>query len=94
MFFIKYFSIIVTETVPQLGEISKLEQLRNQLKTDIPLHELESLNDTIIIAKHVGTIVDQIKHLRTAIENTIELSKIKGHKADSSYEGKLFFVVT
>ena len=77
----------VTETNPPICEISKLEILRNQLRTDIPLHDLESISDSAAIAKHVGTILDQIKHLRTAIENTIELSKIKGHKMNVSYEG-------
>lgn len=76
----------MTETAPPICEMSKLEQLRNRLKNDIPLHELEGLNDTAELAKHVNTIVDQIKYLRTAIENTIELSKIKGHKTEASYE--------
>lgn len=61
------------------------------MKTDIPLHDLESLNDTAVLAKNVCTIVDQIKHLRTAIENTIELSKIKSTKTDGSYECKLMW---
>lgn len=82
----------VTETNPPICEISKLEILRNQLRTDMPLHDLESISDSAAIAKHVGTILDQIKHLRTAIENTIELSKIKGHKMNMSYEGNVMKV--
>lgn len=75
-------------------EISKLDLLRSRLKSDISLHNLESLNDTAAIAKHVGTIMDQVKHLRSAIENTIELSKIKGHKSGVSYDCKCTFQIT
>lgn len=76
------FDCLVTETPPSIGEVSKIELLRSRLKTGIPLHDLESLSDTEVLAKNVCTIVDQIKHLRTAIENTIELSKIKSNKTD------------
>lgn len=77
----------MTETAPQIGEISKIEMLRNRLKSDIPLHDLESLNDTAVLARHVCTVVDQIKHLRNAIESTIELSKGKRDKLnEGSYE--------
>lgn len=82
------FLFAVTETPPSIGEVSKIELLRSRLKTDIPLHDLESLSDTAVLAKNVCTIVDQIKHLRTAIENTIELSKIKNNKTDGSYDCK------
>ncbi|XP_022902550.1 protein bicaudal D [Onthophagus taurus] len=76
----------IIENAPQIGELSKLEVLRSRLRSDIPLNDLECLNDTTVLAKHVGTVVDQIKHLRTAIESTIEQSKVKGtHKSD--YEG-------
>lgn len=74
---------LVTETPPSIGEVSKIDLLRSRLKTDIPLHDLESLSDTAVLAKNVCTIVDQIKHLRTAIENTIELSKIKNNKTEN-----------
>lgn len=67
--------------------MSKLDILRSRLQTDIPLHDLESLNDTTVIARNVLTVVDQIKHLRAAIENTIELSKVKGPKGGSIFEG-------
>ncbi|CAH0550520.1 unnamed protein product [Brassicogethes aeneus] len=76
----------ITETAPPIGEMSKIELLRSRLKSDIPLHDLESLNDTGIMARNVCTVVDQIKYLRTAIENTIELSKIKSEKSDRSYD--------
>lgn len=78
----------MAETAPLIGEMSKLELLRSRLKSDIPLHDLESLNDTATLARNVCTIVDQIKHLRTAIENTIELSKSKRDKSNGSYESK------
>ncbi|PSN58008.1 Protein bicaudal D [Blattella germanica] len=63
---------------------SYMELLRSRLKTDISLKDLESLNDAAGMAKHVETILDQIKHLRTAVENTIELSKIKGVRGNIS----------
>lgn len=77
----------MTETAPMMiGEMSKLELLRSRLKSDIPLHDLESLNDTAVLARNVCTVVDQIKHLRTALENT--LSKGKRDKSEGSYESK------
>lgn len=75
-----------------IGEMSKLELLRSRLKSDIPLHDLETLNDTATLARNVCTIVDQIKHLRTAIENTIE--KSKREKTNGSYECKHFIYVS
>lgn len=77
----------MTETAPPIGEMSKLELLRNRLKSDISLHDLEILNDASVLARNVVTIVDQIKHLRNAIENTIELSKVKS-KTNGLYERK------
>jgi protein bicaudal D len=76
----------MTETAPPIGEMSKIELLRSRLKSDIPLHDLEVLNDAAVLARNVCTIVDQIKHLRNAIENTIELSKIKREKSNGLYE--------
>ncbi|XP_072388509.1 protein bicaudal D [Diabrotica undecimpunctata] len=76
----------MTETAPPIGEMSKIELLRSRLKNDIPLHELEPLNDTATLSRNVLTIVDQIKHLRTAVESTIELSKNKRGASDGSYE--------
>ncbi|KAF5291322.1 hypothetical protein FQA39_LY03473 [Lamprigera yunnana] len=64
---------------------SKLDILRNRLKSDISVNELESFQEATVIAKQVGTLMDQVKHLRSAIENTIELSKIKGHKNEVVY---------
>lgn len=77
----------MTETAPPIGEMSKLELLRSRLKSDIPLHDLEILNDASVLARSVVTIVDQIKHLRNSIENTIELSKMKS-KTNGLYECK------
>ncbi|KAF5275225.1 hypothetical protein FQR65_LT04259 [Abscondita terminalis] len=64
---------------------SKIDSLRNRLKSDISVNELETFQDATVIVKQVGTLMDQLKHLRTAIENTIELSKIKGHKTEAAY---------
>lgn len=64
--------------------MSKIELLRSRLKTDVSLKDLESLNDAAGMARHVETILDQIKYLRTAVENTIELSKMKGVRGNIS----------
>lgn len=81
----------MNETTPAaIGEMSKIELLRSRLKNDIPLHDLEPLNDTTVLSRNVSTIVDQIKHLRTAVESTIELSKNKRSNTDDSYGCKLF----
>ncbi|CAG9857533.1 unnamed protein product [Phyllotreta striolata] len=76
----------MTETAPPIGEMSKIELLRSRLKSDIPLHDLEPLNDSTVLFRNVATIVDQIKHLRAAVENTIELSKNKRNTTEGSYE--------
>lgn len=77
-----------TEVCPDIDKdsyaMSKMELLRSRLKTDVPLKDLESLNDAAGMAKHVETILDQIKYLRTAVENTIELSKMKGARGNIS----------
>lgn len=78
----------MAETAPSIAEISKIEHLRNQLKTDIPLSDLESLNDTVLLSRNVETVVDQIKHLRHAIENTFELYKTKRENMNGSYQGE------
>ncbi|XP_060521177.1 protein bicaudal D [Cylas formicarius] len=75
----------MSETVPTIGDMTKLDLLRSRLKNDIPLNDLESLNDTAVVARTVCTIVDQIKHLRNSIENTIELSKSR-NKTNGDFE--------
>lgn len=64
--------------------MSKIELLRSRLKTDIPLKDLESLNEAARLAKHVATVSDQVKHLHSAVGNTIELSKMKGTRISMS----------
>ncbi|XP_043663741.1 protein bicaudal D isoform X2 [Vespula pensylvanica] len=56
----------------------KIEWCRTLFKTDIKIKDLESLSKAKEIAKHIETAMDQIKHLRSAVEHTIELSKVKG----------------
>lgn len=82
--------LLVTETAPPIGALTKIELLRSRLKNDLPLHDLETLNDTALLARNVCTVVDQIKHLRNAIENTIELSKMKREKTNGLYDCKYF----
>ncbi|XP_017781415.1 PREDICTED: protein bicaudal D [Nicrophorus vespilloides] len=69
----------MTEIVPPIGEMSKLEVLRARIKSDISLNNFDTDN----IAKSVMTVVDQIKHLRTAIESS---KSTIGHTHDKSYE--------
>lgn len=42
------------------------------------LSAVESLKDISILSRNVETLLDQIKYLRSAVSNTIELSKNKG----------------
>lgn len=56
----------------------KIEWCRTLFQTDIKIKDLESLSKAKEIAKYIETAMDQIKHLRSAVEHTIELSKVKG----------------
>ncbi|XP_046753335.1 protein bicaudal D isoform X1 [Diprion similis] len=63
-------------------ENAKIELLRARLKTDVKIRDLESLSEAKEIGKHIETVGDQIKHLKNAVEHTIELSKIKGMRVN------------
>ncbi|KAG7200256.1 hypothetical protein KM043_017726 [Ampulex compressa] len=63
-------------------ENGKIEWCRTLFKTDIQIKDLESLSKAKEIAKHIETAMDQIKHLRSAVEHTIELSKVKGMQSN------------
>ncbi|XP_072764739.1 protein bicaudal D isoform X3 [Anoplolepis gracilipes] len=68
-----------SENVPEKEEEnSKMDWCRTLFKTDIKIKDLESLSKSKEIAKHIETAMDQIKYLRSAVEHTIELSKVKG----------------
>ncbi|CAO1373653.1 unnamed protein product [Diamesa tonsa] len=60
-----------------------LSAIQSQLKSDIMVsqpnvfEDLQGLGDAIDIKKHVDTIKDQIKYLKTAVEHAIELNKDK-----------------
>ncbi|TMW41216.1 hypothetical protein DOY81_013704 [Sarcophaga bullata] len=41
------------------------------------IEDLQGLADSVEIKKYVDTVSDQIKHLKTAVEHTIELNKNK-----------------
>lgn len=60
-----------------------VELLRARLKSDIPGKELESLHDTVSLARHVETVLDQIRHLRSAVNHTIE--RAKGQSSGNIY---------
>lgn len=72
-------------------ENGKIEWCRTLFKTDIQINGLESLSKAKEIAKHIETATDQIKHLRSAVEHTIELSKVQGIQSNvcNVCEGKL-----
>ncbi|XP_011060342.1 PREDICTED: protein bicaudal D isoform X3 [Acromyrmex echinatior] len=63
-------------------ENGKMDWCRTLFKTDIKIKDLESLSKAKEIAKHIETAMDQIKHLRNAVEHTIELSKVKGMQSN------------
>ncbi|XP_011253319.1 protein bicaudal D isoform X3 [Camponotus floridanus] len=68
-----------SEIVPEKEEENgKMDWCRTLFKTDIKIKDLESLSKSKEIAKHIETAMDQIKYLRSAVEHTIELSKVKG----------------
>ncbi|KAL0278449.1 UNVERIFIED_CONTAM: hypothetical protein PYX00_000269 [Menopon gallinae] len=73
--------------------VPQIQLLRGHLKSDIPLKDLENLRDAAGMANHIETILDQVKHLRGSVENTLELSKGKAinkmiQKEESSNDNK------
>ena len=73
-----------------------LGTIQSQLKSDILIQQpnmfedLQGLCDAIEVKKHVETIADQIKHLKTAVEHAIELNK---NKIPGSFNGKILLIV-
>lgn len=63
---------------------SKIEWFRTLSKTDIPIKDLESLSKAKEISKSIETAMDQIKHLKNAVEHTIDMSKLKGNQSNIS----------
>lgn len=61
----------------------KIEWFRTLSKTDLPIKDLKSLSKAKEIGKHIETAMDQIKHLRNAVEHTIDMSKLKGNQTDN-----------
>lgn len=69
-----------SEIVPEKEEEEengKMDWGRTLFKTDIQIKDLESLGKAKEIAKQIETAVDQIKHLKGAVEHMIELSTVK-----------------
>lgn len=58
----------------------KIEWFKTISKTDLPIKDLEGLSKAKEISRHIETAMDQIKHLRSAVEHTIAMSK-KGNQA-------------
>ncbi|XP_012274486.1 protein bicaudal D isoform X2 [Orussus abietinus] len=72
--------------VPEKENDNDKIQMIRLFKTDINTKDLESLSKAKEISKHIETALDQIKHLRNAVEHTIELSKIKGAQANNPWD--------
>lgn len=64
-------------------ENDSLTAIQSQFKSDVFIskpqivEDLQGLADSVEIKKYVDTVSDQIKHLKTAVEHTIELNKNK-----------------
>lgn len=64
-------------------ENDSLTAIQSQFKSDVfiakpqIIQDLQGLADSVEIKKHVDTVSDQIKHLKTAVEHTIDLNKHK-----------------
>ncbi|XP_043284655.1 protein bicaudal D isoform X2 [Venturia canescens] len=61
----------------------KIEWFKTISKTDLPIKDLEGLSKAKEISRHIETAMDQIKHLRSAVEHTIAMSK-KGNQTNVS----------
>ncbi|KAL7742270.1 hypothetical protein ACLKA6_005532 [Drosophila palustris] len=64
-------------------ENDSLTAIQSQFKSDVftarpqIVEDLQGLADSVEIKKYVDTVSDQIKHLKTAVEHTIDLNKHK-----------------
>lgn len=64
-------------------ENDSLSAIQSQFKSDVFIarpqivEDLQGLADSVEIKKYVDTVSDQIKHLKTAVEHTIDLNKHK-----------------
>ncbi|XP_023174499.2 protein bicaudal D [Drosophila hydei] len=76
-------------------ENDSLTAIQSQFKSDVftarpqIVEDLQGLADSVEIKKYVDTVSDQIKHLKTAVEHTIDLNKHKvrsesGESSDKS----------
>lgn len=67
--------------------------IQSQFKSDVftsrsqVVEDLQGLADAVEIKKYVDTVSDQIKHLKTAVEHTIELNKNKVRGPDDGSSG-------
>ncbi|KAG8244037.1 hypothetical protein J6590_031038 [Homalodisca vitripennis] len=64
------------------GDKEGVQLLRARLKSDLANKELESLQDAAAMARHVETVLDQIRHLHKAVHHTIERAKGQGSNTD------------
>uniref|UniRef100_A0A1B6KG67 Protein bicaudal D n=2 Tax=Graphocephala atropunctata TaxID=36148 RepID=A0A1B6KG67_9HEMI len=67
------------------GDKEGVQLLRARLKSDMATKELESLQDAAAMARHVETVLDQIRHLRQAVDHTIERAKSQGSNTDVAH---------
>ncbi|XP_046388436.1 protein bicaudal D [Ischnura elegans] len=74
------------DVVSSSGIGDKLARLQGRLPSQVAPRELESLGEAAMMAKFAETLVDQMRHLRAAVEKTIDLSKAKGLRMSASVE--------
>ncbi|XP_046661530.1 protein bicaudal D isoform X2 [Homalodisca vitripennis] len=67
------------------GDKEGVQLLRARLKSDLANKELESLQDAAAMARHVETVLDQIRHLHKAVHHTIERAKGQGSNTDVAH---------
>ncbi|TDG53446.1 hypothetical protein AWZ03_000261 [Drosophila navojoa] len=76
-------------------ENDSLTAIQSQFKSDVftarpqIIEDLQGLADSVEIKKYVDTVSDQIKHLKTAVEHTIDLNKhkVRAEGGESSDKG-------
>lgn len=59
----------------------------SQVKSEAIIQDLQKISEVSSIIKHSETILDQVKHIRTAISTTIDNTKNKPRNAP--FEGKI-----
>lgn len=79
--------------LPSRNGVGPLELLQARLQTDIPIKNLESLQDAASMAQQVDTVLDQVRHLRASVEHSLETTKSKPRaKQEFNPDGTFYFI--